>query len=133
LVGVENGGECVIVVVELPALNECRYAGAGHGRWHANTGVLPARAGSQVESLSESLFTCGSVTTFVTANRAEAFEQLGRPASWRGAGRTAPVRVGRDRRAEVMSIGGGGVGLAALPAIRNRGRERSPTAGQPTI
>jgi histidinol phosphatase-like enzyme (inositol monophosphatase family) len=77
MVGVEQDGECVIGVIELPALHERVYAARGQGAWWVRGGdePRPARV-SAVTSLSESLFCCGSVTTFVKENRAAAFEAL---------------------------------------------------------
>lgn len=77
LVGVEHDGACIAGVINLPALDESVYAAKGHGAWHVRGGAkpVPARV-SGVQNLSESLFCCGSVSTFVTAGRADAFEQL---------------------------------------------------------
>lgn len=77
LVGVEYAGECVIGVIELPALNESVYAAKGRGAWHARGDATPVPARvSSVQKLAEGLFCCSSVSTFMTAGRAEAFEQL---------------------------------------------------------
>jgi histidinol phosphatase-like enzyme (inositol monophosphatase family) len=137
LVGVEYKKECIIGVIHLPALNECVYATRGRGAWHVrgNQPPRPARV-SSVKTLSEGLFCCGSVTTFVKGGRDEVFEQL-RAASKlaRGWGDCYGYVLVATGRAEVMidpvlSLWD----MAALPTILTEaGGTFTDWQGEPTI
>lgn len=137
LVGVEYAGRCAIGVIHLPALNECVYAARDEGAWHVrgDEAPRPARV-SAVKTLSEGLFCCGSVSTFVAEGRAEAFEQL-RAASKlaRGWGDCYGYVLVATGRAEVMvdpvlSLWD----MAALPTVLTEaGGTFTDWQGEPTI
>lgn len=137
MVGVEHNRECVIGVVYLPALDECVYAARGMGAWHVK-GSGPRRRAkvSGVETMSEGLFCCGSVSTFVTADRAAVFEQL-RAASKlaRGWGDCYGYVLVATGRAEVMVDPVVNLwDMAALPAIMSEaGGTFTNWQGEPTI
>ncbi|HOA72868.1 MAG TPA: histidinol-phosphatase [Phycisphaerae bacterium] len=137
LVGIEFEGEPVVGVIELPALNERVYAARGQGAWHVkgDQAPQPARV-SAVTSLSESLFCCGSVTTFVTEHRLEAFEKL-RAASKlsRGWGDCYGYVLVATGRAEVMVDPVLNVWdmAALLPILTEAGGTFSDWQGTPTI
>lgn len=137
LVGVEHQSEPAIGVIELPALDERVYAARGKGAWHVKGGMQPRPARvSAVASLSEGLFCCGSVTTFVSAQRLEAFEQL-RAASKlaRGWGDCYGYVLVATGRAEVMvdPVLSLWDMAALLPVLTEAGGTFTDWQGEPTI
>lgn len=137
MVGVEHDRDCIIGVIYLPALDECVYAARGMGAWHVKRNGSPQRARvSGVKHLSESLFCCGSVSTFVSAHRAETFEKL-RAASKlaRGWGDCYGYVLVATGRAEVMVDPVVNLwDMAALPPILSEaGGTFTNWQGEPTV
>jgi histidinol phosphatase-like enzyme (inositol monophosphatase family) len=137
LIGIEFEGECVAGVIELPALNERVFAARGQGAWHVKGDEprQPARV-SAIRSLSESLFCCGSVTTFVNEHRLDVFETL-RAASKlsRGWGDCYGYVLVATGRAEVMVDPVLNVWdmAALLPILTEAGGTFTDWQGQATI
>ena len=133
----ESSGECVIGVINLPALDEYVYAAKGAGAWHVkgNGSPKPARV-SSVPRLGESLFVTGSVSAFANDHRADSFERLRAACKLvRGWGDCYGYVLVATGRAEVMvdpvvSIWD----MAALPAILTEaGGTFTNWQGEPTI
>ncbi len=77
LVGVEHGGESVIGVDLIPALDECVYAGKGQGAWYVWGDRPPVRAGvSRCARLAEGLFLTSEVVNFDNTGRRAAYDRL---------------------------------------------------------
>ncbi len=77
LIGIESGGESVLGVIHMPALDEQVYAGKGLGAWYVAPGAKPTPARvSSVESLESGLLCVTDVASFAQAGRGTAFERL---------------------------------------------------------
>jgi histidinol phosphatase-like enzyme (inositol monophosphatase family) len=77
LVAVEHGGESVLGVILIPALNECVYASKGGGAWHQSAGGKPRPARvSHCPKLSEGLFLTSEVASFETIGRRDVYDRL---------------------------------------------------------
>jgi len=77
LIGVEHGGESVLGVIQLPALQESAYAVRGHGAWHVKGDQAPRAARvSACAKLEDALFCTSEVVTFAQVGRHAAFEQF---------------------------------------------------------
>ena len=77
LLGVEYGGQCVLGVIRIPALDECLYAAKGQGAWYfvGHNQPKPARV-SQRKPLAKALFVTSEVITFDRAGRRAAYDRL---------------------------------------------------------
>lgn len=77
LVGVEHGGESVIGVNLVPALDECVYAAQGQGAWYVRgeRAPVPARV-SECARLSEGLFLTSEVANFEKTGRRPVYDRL---------------------------------------------------------
>jgi histidinol-phosphatase len=77
LVAVEHGGQPVLGVILIPALDECVYAASGQGAWYVTGGrpPQPARV-SDRRSLSEGLFLTSEVACFGQIGRRDAYDRL---------------------------------------------------------
>jgi histidinol-phosphatase len=77
LVAVEYGGECVLGVIRIPALDECLYAAKGQGAWYfvGHNQPKPARV-SQRKPLAKALFVTSEVISFDQTGRRTAYDRL---------------------------------------------------------
>ena len=81
LIGLEYKNRIVAGVCRLPALDEVVYAAAGQGTWWQQGDRQPQRTTvSSVSHLSDALLCYTSVQGFVTIDRMDVFETLGRSA-----------------------------------------------------
>jgi histidinol-phosphatase len=77
LVAMERGGESVLGVIYVAALEECVYAAVGHGAWYQRGDESPRPTHvSNKTRLAESLFCASDVCGFVTTGRREVFDRL---------------------------------------------------------
>ena len=77
LVAVEQGGEGVVGVILIPALEECVYAAKGLGAWYTRGSAEPVPAQvSKCNSLAEGLFLTSEVICFNEVGRQEAYARL---------------------------------------------------------
>lgn len=77
LIGVEWGGQSVVGVNLIPALDECVYAAKGQGAWYVTGGDPPKPAKvSECSRLCEALFLTSEVGTFDEAGRRDVFDRL---------------------------------------------------------
>lgn len=77
LIGVEQGGECVLGVINIPPLHECVYAASGQGAWYVAGGAPPCPARvSRRSKLSEGLFLTSEVASFGVIGRREVYDNL---------------------------------------------------------
>ncbi len=106
LIGLEQDGEPVAGVIELPPLGEQVWAGRGLGTWHTVSRreklrhATPRRACvSQCHDLSEALFLNSEVLWFDRTNRADAYKRLEKSVrltrTWGDAYGYAMVAIGR--------------------------------------
>ena len=136
MVGVEQGGQSVVGVVNIPALDECIYASAGQGAWYqrGQSAVRKAQVSSR-ETLAESLL-CSSDTRFPTPSRADAYRRLqqavGVSRTWGDCYGYMLVATGR---AEVMvdPIMNVWDAAAIQPIVVEAGGTFTDWQGQPTI
>jgi histidinol-phosphatase len=77
LVGVEQGGQCVLGVINIPPLRECVYAAVGQGAWYVagDAQPRPARV-SRRAKLAEGLFLTSEVASFGVIGRREVYDKL---------------------------------------------------------
>ena len=77
LIGVERGGESLVGVIHIPAMDEMAYAAVGQGAWHAigNRPPQPAKV-SACRSLGEGLFLTSSIASFERVGRRDTFDRL---------------------------------------------------------
>jgi histidinol phosphatase-like enzyme (inositol monophosphatase family) len=77
LIGVEYGGQSVLGVIRIPALDECVYAARGLGAWYVqgDRSPTPARV-SQHHPLSKALFVTSEVISFDRAGRRPVYDRL---------------------------------------------------------
>ena len=77
LLGVEYGGQCVLGVIRIPALDECLYAAKGQGAWYfvGHNQPKPARV-SQRKPLAKALFVTSEVITFDQTGRRVVYDRL---------------------------------------------------------
>jgi histidinol phosphatase-like enzyme (inositol monophosphatase family) len=77
LLGLEYGGQCVLGVIRIPALDECLYAAKGQGAWYfvGHNKPKPARV-SQRKPLAKALFVTSEVITFDRTGRRAVYDRL---------------------------------------------------------
>jgi histidinol-phosphatase len=77
LVAVEHGGQSVLGVIRIPALDECLYAAKGQGAWYfvGHNQPKPARV-SQRKPLAKALFVTSEVISFDQTGRRAAYDRL---------------------------------------------------------
>jgi histidinol-phosphatase len=77
LLGVEYGGQCVLGVIRIPALDECLYAAKGQGAWYfvGHNQPKPARV-SQRKTLAKALFLTSEVIIFDQTGRRTVYDRL---------------------------------------------------------
>jgi histidinol-phosphatase len=77
LIGVEYGGQCVLGVIRIPALDECLYAAKGQGAWYfvGHNKPGPARV-SQRKPLAKALFVTSEVISFDRTGRRDVYDRL---------------------------------------------------------
>ena len=77
LLGLEYGGQCVLGVIRIPALDECLYAAKGQGAWYfvGHNQPKPARV-SQRKPLAKALFVTSEVISFDQTGRRAAYDRL---------------------------------------------------------
>jgi histidinol phosphatase-like enzyme (inositol monophosphatase family) len=77
LIGVEYGGESVLGVIRVPALDECVYAAQGQGAWYfaGRNRPAPARV-SKRQPLAKALFVTSEVLPFEQTGRRAAYDRL---------------------------------------------------------
>lgn len=137
LVAVEHGGQGVVGVILIPALEECVYAAKGHGAWYTrgSAAPVPARV-SHCSRLAEGLFLTSEVICFDEVGRQEAYARLQSAArltrTWGDCYGYLLVATGR---AEVMSDPYLNLWDAAAlqPIIEEAGGTFTDWQGRPTI
>lgn len=137
LVAVEQGGEGVVGVIMIPALEECVYAAKGLGAWYTRGSAesVPARV-SKCNSLAQGLFLTSEVICFNEVGRQEAYSRLQSAArltrTWGDCYGYLLVATGR---AEVMSDPYLNLWDAAAlqPIIEEAGGSFTDWKGNPTI
>ncbi len=137
LVAVEHGGEGVVGVIRIPALQECVYAARGLGAWYVRGSAPPARATvSDCPRLSEGLFLTSEVRCFGEVGRQDAYWRLQAAArltrTWGDCYGFMLVATGR---AEVMADAYLSLWDAAAlqPIIEEAGGSFTDWKGNPTI
>jgi histidinol-phosphatase len=137
LVGVEHGGQPVLGLIRIPALDECVYASTGRGAWHV-AGDKPPRPAkvSDCPTLSQGLFLTSEVANFSQIGRRDVYHRLEDTArlsrSWGDAYGYLMVATGRaelmvDPVAAVWDL------AALLPVIEEAGGTFSDWHGRRTI
>lgn len=77
LIGLEHGGQSVLGVILLPALDEYVYASRGQGAWYVRGGGPARRAQvSNCGHLAEGLFVTSEVANFEKIHRRDAYDRL---------------------------------------------------------
>jgi histidinol phosphatase-like enzyme (inositol monophosphatase family) len=77
LLGLEYGGQCVLGVIRIPALDECLYAAKGQGAWYFVGHNKPKSARvSQRKPLAKALFVTSEVITFDRTGRRAVYDRL---------------------------------------------------------
>ena len=137
LIGVEFESQPTIGVINHPPLNEMVYAMKGGGAWYVRNQQSPLAAKvSNVEKLSDSLFSTTSVKEFDKTNRREVYEQLLQTAKLsRGWGDCYGYTLVATGRAEVMVDPAMHVWdcAALMPIIEEAGGSFTDWQGTPTI
>ena len=137
LVGIEHGGQPVLGVIRIPALDECVYAATGQGAWYvAGDGPpRPARV-SDCPTLSQGLFLTSETANFNHIGRRDVYHRLEDTArlsrSWGDAYGYLMVATGRaelmvDPVAAVWDL------ATLLPVIEEAGGTFSDWQGRRTI
>ena len=77
LIGVEHGGQSVLGVNLIPALDECVYAAQGQGAWYVGQGQPPQPARvSRTARLSEGLFLTSEIANFDAVGHRNLYDRL---------------------------------------------------------
>ena len=77
LLGLEYGGQCVLGVIRIPALDECLYAAEGQGAWYFVGHNKPKSARvSQRKPLAKALFVTSEVISFDRTGRRAVYDRL---------------------------------------------------------
>ena len=137
LVAVEHGGESVIGVIYLPALDECVYAAVGCGAWHTigNSPAQPAKVSGR-KNLSQATFLTSEVDGFSNIGRHDVYMRLQSAArvcrTWGDGYGYTLVATGRaDLMADpVMAVWDAG---PLLPIMQEAGGSFTDWEGNPTI
>ncbi len=137
LVAVEHGGESILGVICLPALDQCVYAAIGLGAWQVSGGDAPKPAKvSQKTSLGEGLFLTSEVDVFSEIGRHDVYLRLQTAArvcrTWGDGYGYAMVATGRadlmvDPSMAVWDAG------PLLPIMQEAGGTFTDWQGRPTI
>ncbi|MBN2291742.1 MAG: histidinol-phosphatase [Pirellulales bacterium] len=137
LVAVEHGGESILGVICLPALDQCVYAASGMGAWQVsgNGDPKPARV-SKHTSLGEGLFLTSEVDGFSEIGRHDTYLRLQSAArvcrTWGDGYGYAMVATGRaDLMVDpIMAVWDAG---PLLPIMEEAGGTFTDWIGRPTI
>lgn len=137
LVAVEHGGESILGVICLPALDQCVYAAAGLGAWQVSGHDAPRPAKvSQHASLAEGLFLTSEVDSFSEIGRHDVYLRLQSAArvcrTWGDGYGYAMVATGRaDLMVDpIMAVWDAG---PLLPIMQEAGGTFTDWKGRPTI
>jgi len=137
LVAVEHGGESILGVICMPALNHCVYAADGLGAWQisGDSRPTPARV-SRRATLAEGLFLTSEVDGFSEIGRHDAYLRLQAAArvcrTWGDGYGYAMVATGRaDLMVDpIMAVWDAG---PLLPIMREAGGTFTDWKGRPTM
>ena len=137
LVAVEHGGQSILGVICLPALDQCVYAADGLGAWQVtgDAAPTPARVSGR-SSLGEGLFLTSAVDGFGEIERHDVYLRLQSAArvcrTWGDGYGYAMVATGRAELMvdPIMAVWDAG---PLLPVMQEAGGTFTDWKGQPTI